>query len=453
MMTFKSFAALTLITASSLAMCGCSSSSDNDIPDIPQTNVTITANPETINALPEGDVVTVAVTASADWSINSNQSWVTTFPSGGLKNSPTNVKVTIAANKDKSDRNAILTIKSGKTEKNISVAQSASAYLIIANSSISFGAQQGETSITIESNNPWTATSSEAWCVATASNNTLSIKCSANTSNADRTASINVTAGNLAQEITVTQFSDNIVIPEGYTLVWNDEFNTPDGSQPDLDKWYYDVWNPGNVNNELQRYVAGSINGEKTAEIKNGILNITAKKIGSEVCSARINTRQLWTYGYFEARLQLPKGKGTWPAFWMMPADGGNWPHCGEIDIMEEVGVNPNYTSSSIHCTAYNHTINTQKTAERLCPGAEDSFHIYALEWTPDYIRTYVDGKLLFTFDNDKKGDDNTWPFNKPFHPILNLAWGGDWGGWNGVDESAIPATYQIDYVRVFQKL
>lgn len=137
----------------------------------------------------------------------------------------------------------------------------------------------------------------------------------------------------------------------------------------------------------------------------------------------------------------------------MMPADGGNWPHCGEIDIMEEVGTNPNYTSSSIHCTAYNHTIGTQKTAERLTPGAEDEFHVYALEWTPDFIRTFVDGKQLFYFANDGKGDQNTWPFDKPFHPILNLAWGGSWGGMNGVDETALPATYEIDYVRVFRKL
>ena len=123
-----------------------------------------------------------------------------------------------------------------------------------------------------------------------------------------------------------------------------------------------------------------------------------------------------------------------------------------EIDIMEEVGTNPNYTSSSIHCTAYNHTIGTQKTAERFTAGAEDEFHTYALEWTPDFIRTFVDGKQLFYFANDKKNDQNTWPFDKPFHPILNLAWGGSWGGMNGVDESALPATYMIDYVRIFQK-
>ena len=451
MINFKPLFITSLLTASALSLCGCSSSNDDNGTSLVQ-EATITVNPESITAAPEGNESTISVTSTGDWSISANASWVTTFPTGGLKNNPTNVKVTIGANKDKADRAAIITVRSGKTEKNISVSQNASAYLITAANTLSFGAQEGSSTITVESNVTWTATSSEGWCTVSTTADALTVKCSANQSNADRKATVTLTADQLTQAITLTQLSDAIVTPEGYTLVWNDEFNTEDGSQPDMNKWYYDVWNPGFVNNELQRYVAGSQNGEKTAEINNGILNITAKKIGSEVCSARLNTRELWTYGYFEARLKLPKGKGTWPAFWMMPSDGGNWPHCGEIDIMEEVGSNANYTSSSIHCTAYNHTIGTQKTAERLTPGAEDEFHIYALEWTPDFIRTYVDGKLLFSFDNDKKGDDNTWPFHKPFHPILNLAWGGDWGGYRGIDESALPATYQIDYVRIFQK-
>jgi beta-glucanase (GH16 family) len=153
-----------------------------------------------------------------------------------------------------------------------------------------------------------------------------------------------------------------------------------------------------------------------------------------------------------EARLKLPKGKGTWPAFWMMPKNYVSWPGSGEIDIMEEVGYNPNYTSSSIHCDAYNHTLGTQKTAEVLTAGAQDEFHVYALEWTADYIKTYVDGKQLLYFANDKQGKNATWPFSNPFYIKLNLAWGGDWGGAQGVDESCLPATYEIDYVRVFQK-
>jgi beta-glucanase (GH16 family) len=186
--------------------------------------------------------------------------------------------------------------------------------------------------------------------------------------------------------------------------------------------------------------------------VTDGKLKIIAKKVGNQVLSIRMNTRQSWKYGYFEARLKLPKGKGTWPAFWMLPKNFTAWPDDGEIDIMEEVGYNANYVSSSIHCKAYNHSIGTQKTKEILLSTAQTEFHVYALEWTEDYIKTFVDGKELFYFANDKTGNKNTWPFNAPFYLKLNLAWGGNWGGAQGVDESVLPATYEIDYVRVFQK-
>ena len=157
-------------------------------------------------------------------------------------------------------------------------------------------------------------------------------------------------------------------------------------------------------------------------------------------------------YGYIEARIKLPKGKGTWPAWWMYPVDGSNWPACGEIDIMEEVGVDPNRVSSSFHCITYNHTDHTQKTHEMYCIGAEEGFHVYALEWTEDYMRTYVDGTEQLYFENDHLGNNDSWPFYKPFFLILNVAWGGSWGGYDGVDESALPVTMEVDYVRVWQK-
>ena len=100
----------------------------------------------------------------------------------------------------------------------------------------------------------------------------------------------------------------------------------------------------------------------------------------------------------------------------------------------------------------FNYGKATQKTASRKTSGAEDEFHTYALEWTPTYIKTYVDGTLLLNLANDGAGNVSTWPFNKKFYITLNLAWGGDWGGYAGVDESKLPATMQVDYVRVFQK-
>ena len=111
--------------------------------------------------------------------------------------------------------------------------------------------------------------------------------------------------------------------------------------------------------------------------------------------------------------------------------------------------------NASIHCKSYYHAIGTQKTAAKKIATVMDEFHVYALEWTEEYIKTYVDGVQLFYYNPDNYSEGrtaNTWPFNKPFELKLNLAWGGDWGGMYGVDESCLPATYEIDYVRVFQK-
>ena len=237
-----------------------------------------------------------------------------------------------------------------------------------------------------------------------------------------------------------------------YRLVWNDEFSSRTISST---RWTYQTADAGWVNHELQTYVNGkSPKGTKVAESSDGTLKIHTFKEGEKIYSARLYGRKSvgFKYGYIEARIKLPKGKGTWPAWWMMPVSGGGWPGCGEIDIMEEVGADANDVSSSIHCAAYNHPANTQKTHHLYCVGAEEGFHVYALEWTEDYIRTYVDGKEQLYFENDHEGNNDTWPFNKAFYPILNVAWGGDWGGYKGVDESALPLTMEVDYVRVWQK-
>ncbi len=245
-------------------------------------------------------------------------------------------------------------------------------------------------------------------------------------------------------------------IPDGYSLMWQDEFNEiktgGKNSTPNMNKWYYEKGAHGWGNNELQNYIEGVDGTDTCALVSKGTLKITAKKKNNQVISSRLNTSSSWKYGYFEARLKLPKGKGTWPAFWMLPKDFNSWPLDGEIDIMEEVGYRPNWTSSAIHCQAYNHAIKTEKTGEQLIETAQTEFHIYALKWTEDYIECFVDGKSHFKFENDKKGNKNTWPFNAPFYLKLNLAWGGNWGGAQGVDESILPATYEIDYVRVYQK-
>lgn len=325
----------------------------------------------------------------------------------------------------------------------------------------------------VASTGGWTAAAdgnSGNWVKVSAKNTNkasgmISVTVDENTSKEARNGAINVKLGSKQMSISVTQAGRTVtpieggemVIPEGYKLVWNDEFN--EGSELNSTDWRHEVQKSGWVNNELQNYVNGSADGKRVTEIADNRLYINCFK-GSDgkIYSGRVyaHENQGWLYGIFEARIKLPKGKGTWPAFWMMPCNndfGANpWPKCGEIDIMEEVGVNPNYTSSSLHTEKFNHVMGTQITKERLTAGAEDGFHVYRLEWTPDYIKTYVDGKELLNFNNDGKNDVGSWPFNKPFYVILNLAWGGDWGGMNGVDESALPVQMEVDYVRVFQK-
>ncbi len=322
-----------------------------------------------------------------------------------------------------------------------------------------------EFTVSIITNHEWAAKPSDSWITITPEssaeqNATLTIKVQKNGEFDPREGQITIMAGTAREYIEVKQAGgDGVPDPnaitcplKGYSLVWNDEFNT--GSAPDLNKWTYQEAQPGWVNNELQTYVREKTpNGTKVADIKDGKLRIKCFKEDGKIYSARIygNVRTGWTYGYIEAKIKLPKGKGTWPAFWMMPVNFTSWPHDGEMDIMEEVGANPNYVSSSLHADGHVHSNNTQVTHEMYLEGAEDDFHVYAMEWTANYIRTFVDGGEQLYYENDGGGDYN-WPYHTPFYVILNLAWGGMWGGYMGVDESALPCVMEVEYVRVFQK-
>jgi len=150
----------------------------------------------------------------------------------------------------------------------------------------------------------------------------------------------------------------------------------------------------------------------------------------------------------------LPGGLGTWPAIWMLSTDWeyGGWPASGEIDIMENVGYDPNIIIGSAHTKKYNHIIGTQKNARVSCPNNNTVFHNYILEWEPNEYRLYVDTVLYFTFKNEHTGFE-TWPFDKQFHMILNLAIGGNWGGSHGIDTTLFPHKMLIDYVRVYKKV
>jgi beta-glucanase (GH16 family) len=300
-----------------------------------------------------------------------------------------------------------------------------------------------------------------------AQSGTLTVTVPANPTTSARTGTVTVMSGAARKAITVSQEAaaqSAYNAPDGYTLVWQDEFTGPTdplanyvaGGSYELNQndWTHEVKNAGWVNHELQNYVNHKTpEGALVTEVKNGTLRITALKENGKIYSGRVyaKVKSGWTYGYIEASIKLPKGKGTWPAFWMMPVNFRSWPADGEIDIMEEVGYHPDYVSSSLHANAHVHSNGTQITHEMKCPGAEGEFHTYAILWTSKNITTYVDGQIQLSYDNRGLGRDD-WPYDDPFYVIFNLAWGGDWGGAQGVDESALPATMEVDYVRVFQK-
>lgn len=249
---------------------------------------------------------------------------------------------------------------------------------------------------------------------------------------------------------------DNI---DDWQPVWCDEFDT-DGL-PDSDKWLYDVGGHGWGNNELQYYTREDLDN---VFIEDGILNIRAIKesyMGNEYTSGRIVTKYQgdWTYGRIQVRAKVPEGRGTWPAVWMLPTDNtyGGWPYSGEIDIMEYVGYDPNTIHGTIHTGAYNHGLGTQIGYTTSVPTAEEEFHVYEMIWEPSSIKMFIDGVQFATFgyNPDTNVDilnSDAWPFDQRFHLILNLAIGGNWGGVEGVDDTIFPATFQVDYVRVFQK-
>jgi beta-glucanase (GH16 family) len=249
-----------------------------------------------------------------------------------------------------------------------------------------------------------------------------------------------------------------------WRLIWSDEFDKP--GLPDAGKWSYET---GFIrNNELQFYTRDR---RENARIENGTLIIEGRKERfanpdyrpdaaanrrrqvefADYTAASLITegKASFLYGRIEVRAKLPQGKGVWPAIWMMGTNRAvvGWPRCGEIDIMEFVGKEPNRVHATVHFSKDGKHASKGGKLETQAPN--EDFHVYAVEWYPDRMDFFFDQQKYFTFDNDLAGTGEDNPFRKPHYLLVNLALGGSWGG--PMDDAVLPQKYQIDYVRVFE--
>lgn len=234
-------------------------------------------------------------------------------------------------------------------------------------------------------------------------------------------------------------------------LVYDEEFNSTSSVS---NQWNYDIGNNDGWGNKEEEYYTDNI---QNSNIVNGTLNITALKQnlnGYNYTSARLVSKNSYLYGKIEVCAKLPKGKGTWPAIWMLPENNtyGNWPDSGEIDIMEATQKTPNYVHGSLQMNAYNFKTGDQKTAIIKVSDLYSKYHVYGVLWTPNKIELSIDGHVYLTYDRNiyNTGSDSwkTWPYNQPFKLILNIAIGGTYGGT--IDNNAFPQTMSIKYIKVY---
>jgi beta-glucanase (GH16 family) len=263
--------------------------------------------------------------------------------------------------------------------------------------------------------------------------------------------------------LSLLAFSNAAALAAERQPAWSDEFDQP--GLPDPAKWSYET---GFIRNrELQLYTASR---PENARVENGTLIIEGRKEHvpnpgaqsaapgrrssapfAEYTSASINTegKASFLYGRIEIRAKLPRGRGVWPAIWMMGIDRKEvgWPRCGEVDIMEFVGKEPDFVHATVHFSKDGK--HSSEGSKLKSPAPYDDFHLYAVDWTPERMDFYFDQQKYFTFNLDDAGTGPDNPFRKPMYLLLNLALGGAWGG--PMDDAALPQKYLIDYVRVYR--
>ena len=260
------------------------------------------------------------------------------------------------------------------------------------------------------------------------------------------------------KSIVYSQFNPNF-----NTLVWSDEGNGT--GIIDTSKWFHQTLLPNGsswFNGEQQHYTNRITNSYQN----NGLLTIVAKKenftdqgVTKNYTSARLNSKFSFTYGRVEVMAKLPEGIGTWPAIWTLGKNinenGGfwssnygttNWPACGEIDIMEHWGHNPNYIQSALHNTSSSG--NTINHGGIMATNVTNNFHLYAMEWTADEIKFSLDSVVFYTYNPQPKNIAN-WPYDQDQYLLLNIAMG---GSWFSIDPFFNSSKMEIDYVRIYQE-
>jgi beta-glucanase (GH16 family) len=242
-----------------------------------------------------------------------------------------------------------------------------------------------------------------------------------------------------------------------WTLVWSDEFNGPARAAPDPSKWTYDLGGGGWGNSELEVYTDLRENSYQDGQ-GNLVLRVLKTRSG-EYTSARLKTWKRFSvqFGRIEARIKLPYGQGIWPAFWMLgtdfdPSDDDNWPDCGEIDVMENIGREAGTVHGTVHGSGYSGDEAIGKPFS-LPSGRKfaDDYHIFRVDWSLDSIQFFVDGNLYHTVTPSNLPAGAKWAFNHPFFLLLNVAVGGGWPG-NPDSTTAFPQLMLVDYVRVYKR-
>lgn len=264
-----------------------------------------------------------------------------------------------------------------------------------------------------------------------------------------------------AQSLSANNYAINEPMPaHSAKLLWSDEF---DEKSLDMSKWSFDTSRNkvGWYNGELEYY---SADRPENLRLENGHLIIELRKDPEQLrklpdwgkqkySSAKIQTKDKVAFrtGFVEVSAKLPCARGTWPAIWMMPQGDTPWPEGGEIDILEQVGSQPNVAHATLHTALFNHMRGNGRGAETPVPTACSAFHRYQLAWTPNSITMGVDDHAYMRVKNDQPGGRGAWPFDSPFYLILNLAIGGNWAAAKGIDDAALPQQMDVDYVRVWE--